>query len=149
MKNSQQILSSLQNRSQFKKLSNVFCIKKIQTLFPQPLQQMIVYGYIQNKTLYFVLSHPWAKQEFHHIIQSIKTPLKQFTPKECENIEITDIKAYVSHKPRQEIDLYTGASSDEEFAQRAQAQFINDTTDEQLHAIFEDIRDILSKKNDK
>lgn len=145
MKNSQQILSSLRHKSQFKKLSNVFCIKKIQTLFPLPLQQMIVYGYIQNKTLYFVLSHPWAKQEFHNIIQSIKTPLKQFTPKECENIEITDIKAYVSHKPNRNIEFYTGASDKEHFKERAQAQFTNNTTDTKLHAIFEEIRKILNK----
>lgn len=148
MKNSQQILSSLQNRTQFKKLSHVFCIKKIQTLFTQPLQQMIVYGYIKNKTLYFVLSHPWAKQEFHHIIQSIKTPLKQFVQQECAEIEIADIKAYVSHKPVQNTGLYTGASNQENFAQRADAKFVNNTTDKQLHDLFEEIREIL-KKNDR
>lgn len=146
MKNSQQIISSLQNEPRFKKLSNVRCIKKIQGLFPPHLQKMIIYGYIQNKTIYFVFSHPWAKQEFHNIIESIKTPLKNFTPNECKEINFQDIKAYVSHKPYKNSTLYVGSSTAMSFKERAKAKFSNNVKDKNLYNIIEDIRKILDDR---
>ena len=98
MKNASHILSSLQHRPQFKKLVRFACIKRIQTLFPPHLQRLVRYGYIHNKILYYVLSHPGAKQEFDNIIDSIKMPLKLHLPKECTGVGFNDIRAYVTHK---------------------------------------------------
>ncbi len=148
MKNANQILSSLQNKPQFSKLSQFRCIQKIQELFPLHLQNMILYGYFKNGVLNFVLSHPWAKQEFDIIIQSIKTPLRQLPPQNCSAINITDIRAYVSFKPHKEDTLHTGCSSNERYKERANAEFINNIEDTKLHTIVEDIRKILHDKHD-
>ena len=146
MKNATQIIFSLQNKPQFSKLSQFRCIKKIQELFPDHLQKMIVYGYIKNNIINFVLSHPWAKQEFDIIIQSIKTPLKHFTPPECINSTFTDIRAYVSFKPYKDEALHLGSSSDEHFPERANAEFTNSVQDQKLSKIIEEIRKIIDDR---
>ncbi len=148
MKNANQIISSLQSKPQFSKLSKFHCIKKIQELFPMHLQKMIVYGYIKNNILNFVLSHPWAKQEFDIIIQSIKTPLKHMPPSECQDASFNDIRAYVSFKPYKDDSLYLGSSTDERFPERSHGEFINSATDERLYNVIEDIRKILHDKQD-
>jgi len=73
MKNSAQILTSIQNRPQFSKLCKYHCIKKIQSLFSPALQKMIKFAYFKNDILFFVLNHPGAKQEFDNNIQNIKS----------------------------------------------------------------------------
>ena len=148
MKNANQILSSLQNKPQFSKLSKFRCIQKIQELFPTHLQNMILYGYFKNNFLNFVLSHPWAKQEFDIIIQSIKTPLKQMPPQACCDIEIADIRAYVSFKPHKNDALHEGCSSDARYKERAETNFINDVEDTKLHNIIENIRKIIHDRHD-
>ncbi len=147
MKNANQILSSLQSKPQFSKLSQFRCIQKIQELFPAHLQNMILYGYFKNGVLNFVLSHPWAKQEFDIIIQSIKTPLKQMPPKNCQAITITDMRAYVSFKPQKEETLHNGCSTDERYKERANAEFINSIEEPKLHTVVEEIRKILHDKH--
>jgi hypothetical protein len=143
MKNANQILSSLQNRPQFSKLSQYRCIQKIQELFPIHLQNMIQYGYFKNGVLNFVLSHPWAKQEFNVIIQSIKTPLKHVPPLECQELSITNIRAYVSFKPTKPEILFEGSSTKECYEERAQAEFQNSVTEPKLHNLIEEIRKII------
>ncbi len=147
MKNANQILSSLQNKPQFSKLSKFRCIKKIQELFPLHLQNMIVYGYFKNNVLNFVLSHPWAKQEFDIIIQSIKTPLRQMPPQECCEVNISDIRAYVSFKPHKEDDLHGGCSTNELYPERANAEFTNNAQESKLHNVIEDIRKIIHDRH--
>ena len=146
MKNASQIISSLQNKPQFSKLSKFHCIKKIQELFPIHLQKMIVYGYIKNNILNFVLSHPWAKQEFDIIIQSIKTPLKHYTPNECIDTSFNDIRAYVSFKPYKDDSLHVGSSTDMRFKERADAEFVNSVQDTRLYNVIEDIRKIIDDR---
>lgn len=148
MKNANQIISSLQSKPQFSKLSQFHCIKKIQELFPIHLQKMIVYGYIKNNILNFVLSHPWAKQEFDIIIQSIKTPLKQIPPLECKGLSFNDIRAYVSFKPYKDESLHNGSSTDARFVERSHAEFTNSVTDKRLYDVIEDIRKILNDTQD-
>jgi hypothetical protein len=91
MKNSAQILSHLQHQPQFSKLSQYECIKSVQKLFPPHLQRMIRYGYIRNGVLFFVFTHPGAKQEFDIIAESIKAPLKSHPPKSCTGSPFNDI----------------------------------------------------------
>jgi len=76
MKNSAQVLSHIVHQPQYKKLSQHQCIAVIKSLLPPHLQTMVSFAYVKHKVLYFVLSHPGAKQEFDLIIASIKTPLK-------------------------------------------------------------------------
>jgi len=138
MKNATHILSTLRHKPQFKKLGNFQCIQRIQMLFPPHLQRLIRYGYIHNKILYYVLSHPGAKQEFDIIIGSIKTPLKQHPPQECSTITWSDIRAFVSHKrpPKP----FRKIPSVYQYKERSAARFTNETSHKKLHSIIEQIR---------
>ena len=99
MKKASDIINLLQNKPQFSKLSSYACIRKIESAFSKPLQKMIKFAYIKHQTLFFVLNHPGAKQEFDNNIDSIKSALKFATPKECCETPIDDIKAFVTHTP--------------------------------------------------
>ena len=105
MKNANQILKNIQNKPQFSRLSSYKCVDRIKSIFTPALQKMIKFAYIKNNTLFFVLNHPGAKQEFDNNIQSIKSALNFYTPEECEETSILDIKAFVTHTPQKEFKL--------------------------------------------
>lgn len=146
MKNSAQILSHLQHKPQFSKLSQFKCIQSVQKLFPPRLQKMIRYGYIRNDILFFVFTHPGAKQEFDIIAESIKTPLKSHPPASCRDCSFTDIKTFVSHKPlpRHETDR----KPQERYKERAAGNFTNSVSNEKLHDIIENIRALINARAD-
>lgn len=146
MKNCAQILSHLQHQPQFSKLAQFTCIKTVQNLFPPHLQRMIRYGYIRNGVLFFVFSHPGAKQEFDIIIDSIKTPLKLYPPASCEGSTFSDIRAFVSHKPP--VRLKTKRRTEVLYKERAKGTFTNSTTSERLHKIIEKIRQSIHARSD-
>ena len=139
MKNSAQVLSHIVHQPQYKKLTQPQCINAIKALLPPHLQTMVSFAYVKHKVLYFVLTHPGAKQEFDIIIASIKTPLKQYPPQKCQEMDFDDIRAYVSHKPltkmtevkKETVPLYEEQSS---------GDFNNSVKDERLHNIIEKIR---------
>ncbi len=144
MKNASHILSSLRHKPQFKKLANFNCIQRIKMLFPPHLQRLVRYGYFHNNILYYVLSHPGAKQEFDLIIGSIKTPLKLYPPQECSEVIWSDIRAFVSHKrslsaPKTVPTVY-------DYKERSHAKFTNNTRHEKLHRIIEQIRKIINAR---
>ncbi len=139
MKNSAQVLSHIVHQPQYKKLTQHQCINAIKALLPPHLQTMVSFAYVKHKVLYFVLTHPGAKQEFDIIIASIKTPLKQYPPQKCQEMDFDDIRAYVSHKPltkmtevkKETVPLYE---------ERSSGDFNNSVKDERLHNIIEKIR---------
>ena len=145
MKNASHILSSLRHKPQFKKLANFHCIQRIKMLFPPHLQRLVRYGYLHNNILYYVLSHPGAKQEFDIIIGSIKTPLKLYPPEECSDVTWSDIRAFVSHKrPRGSVLKKVPTVYD--YKERSLAEFTNNTKHEKLHSIIERIRNIIDDR---
>ncbi len=146
MKNAAKILSHLQHQPQFNKLTQFACIKKVQRLFPPHLQKMVLYGYIRNDILFFALAHPGAKQEFDIILDSIKTPLKAYPPKECNGTAINDIKAFVSHKPR--LRFTETKPAQQLYHERAQGGFTNNIHAPKLHNIIEEIRTIIHDRTD-
>jgi len=146
MKNASDIINSLQNKPQFTKLSYYKCINTIQSIFSPPLQKMIKFAYIKNKTLFFVLNHPGAKQEFDNNIQSIKSALKFYNPSECEENSILDIKAFVTHtpdKPKEEYVIQTL-----HYKERANGNFNIEIKDEKLKALVQSIQKIIKEKHD-
>jgi hypothetical protein len=148
MKRACDILKSLQNKPQFSKLSSYRCIDRIRHSFSPPLQKMIKFAYIKNSILFFVLNHPGAKQEFDNSIQSIKSALKFVTPKECEAMQITDIRAFVTHTPtpkREEISLQ--AQTIPYYKERAKGEFKICVKDEKLYNIFKSIQEIVKKNH--
>jgi len=150
MKNSSDILNSLQNRPQFSKLSHYKCIYKIQSLFSHPLQKMIKFAYIKNNTLFFVLNHPGAKQEFDNNIQSIKSALKFHTPKECSDEIITDIKAFVTHTPSLHGDAAANVQPKKvlTYKERATGNFKIPVHDAKLRELILSIQNIIKEKNE-
>ncbi len=150
MKSSSDILNSLQNKPQFSKLSQYKCIHKIQSAFSTPLQKMIKFAYIKNKTLFFVLNHPGAKQEFDNNIQSIKSALKFHTPAECIDETITDIKAFVSHTPSLHVSTVELLTPKKivSYKERAKGDFEIPVHDEKLKELILSIRNIIKEKND-
>ena len=147
MKNSAQILNSIQHRPQFSKLSKYRCIKKIQSIFSPALQKMIKFAYFKNDILFFVLNHPGAKQEFDNNIQSIKSALKFVSPEECSEVNVTDIKAFVTNKPIKKLTLFQ-TNSKETYTERATGDVEVNIKDEKLNALVKSIQDIIKANND-
>ncbi len=139
MKNSVQVLSHIVHQPQYKKLAQHQCINTIKTLLPPHLQTMISFAYVKHKVLYFVLSHPGAKQEFDIIIASIKTPLKLHPPQKCQELDFDDIRAYVSHKPVSK-EVEVKKETVPLYEERAAGDFENSVKDQKLHNIIEKIR---------
>jgi hypothetical protein len=148
MKNSAQILSHLQHQPQFSKLSQYECIKSVQKLFPPHLQRMIRYGYIRNQTLFFVFTHPGAKQEFDIIAESIRRPLKEHPPASCRDCSFDTIKGFVSHRPPAAV-LAAVKKQQLHYKERAAGRFSNPVSNEKLHAMIEKIRTIIHARTDQ
>ena len=148
MKNASHILALVRQRPGFAKLARFECIRRIRELFPPRLQSMIRYGYLHNNILYFVLSHPGAKQEFDNIIASIKAPLRQYTPKECAEIAVHDLRAFVTHSPPVAPETPV-AETAPHYAERAKGTFENAARDPQLHRLMERIRTHIRNHSDR
>ena len=146
MKNASQIISSIQNKPQFSKLSRFSCIKRIQSIFVPALQRMIKFAYIKNDTLYFVLNHPAGKQEFDNNIQNIKSALNFHSPEECSETLIRDIKAFVTHTPKSISKIEP--KKIQRYTERATGDFDINIKDEKLNSLIKSIQDIIKEKND-
>ena len=146
MKNASQIITSIQNKPQFSKLSKYKCIQRIKSIFVPPLQKMIKFSYIKNDTLFFVLSHPAGKQEFDNNIQNIKSALNFHMPEECSEISIKDIKAFVTHTPiKKTIEV---KKVDIKYLERAKGNFSINIHDEKLNSLVKSIQKIIKDKNE-
>lgn len=105
---------------------------------------MIKFAYIKNNILYFVLNHPAGKQEFDNNIQNIKSALKFFTPDECKEFIIEDIKAFVTHTPRKEFKQ--NIVKKETYPERATGNFKVNIEDEKLNELVKSIKDIIKNR---
>ena len=104
MKTVKNIISHIISRPQYKKISQKRCFDKVVKLLPPHLQNAVLFTYVKNQTLFFVLNHPGLKMEFHYKVNLIKSLLKQLKTidKECSNMQdIKEVKAFVSNKPKQ------------------------------------------------
>jgi len=108
---------------------------------------MIKFAYFKNNILFFVLNHPGAKQEFDNNIQSIKSALKFVSPEECNEVTVTDIKAFVTNKPHKETTLFQ-TDSKEIYKERSTGNFKIDIKDEKLNSLVRSIQNIIKDKND-
>ena len=147
MKNSAQVLSHIVHKPQYKKLVQHQCIDSIKALLPPHLQNMVNFAYIKHKVLYFVLSHPGAKQEFDIIITSIKTPLKRYPPPTCQSFSFDDIRAYVSHTPLPKSPFFE-KETEPLYEEQSTGDFTNNVHDEKLHALIEEIRTQIKSHHD-
>ncbi len=144
MKNASQIISSIQKKPQFSKLSKYKCIKKIESIFTPALAKMIKFAYFKNDVLFFVLNHPAGKQEFDNNIQSIKSALKYVTPEECKDINITDIKAFVTHTPQ--VNTQEVSHKLQSYPERSSGNFKNEVHEEKLKTLIQAIQNIIKAR---
>jgi len=150
MKNASQIINSLQYKPQFSKLSYFKCIKIIQSMFTPPVQKMINFSYIKNKTLFFVFNHPVGKQEFDNSIQSIKSALNFHLPDECLECEkslFDDIKAFVTHTPKKKLSI-ENKKIEYFYKERANGEFEVNIKDKKLNSLVRSIQEIIKANND-
>ena len=142
MKKAHDILSSLQNQPQFKKLHNVRCIERILSVFLPTVQRFIEFGYIKNGTLFVVLNHNAGKQEFDNNIKMIKDLLKSVKIEECEGVHFSQIKAFVTNRPRRQKE--PRKETVPFYEERSHGEFdIDLITDEELRNIAKEIREII------
>lgn len=117
-------------------------------MFTPPVQRMINFAYIKNRTLFFVFNHPVGKQEFDNSIQSIKSALKFHTPPECKECDTTlfdDIKAFVTHTPKRSVQEYK--ETEHVYPERSSGNFEINIDDEKLNSLVRSIQEIIKKAN--
>lgn len=147
MKNANQIINSLQNKPQFSKLLQYKCINKIKSMFLPTFQRFVKFAYIKNNTLFFVLNHNAGKQEFDNSIQNIKSALNFYTPTECEQSNIQDIKAFVTHTPYK--PFIFEQKENIKYPERSSGNFTIDIKDEKLHKLVKSIQKIIKQSAQK
>lgn len=146
MKNAMQIINSIQNKPQFSKLNKYKCIKKIESMFMPTFQRFVKFSYIKNDTLFFVLNHNAGKQEFDNSIQNIKKALNLYAPKECEELAIKDIKAFITHSPS--IDEEKPLIRVQQYPERSSGNFAIEIQDNRLNTLVRSIQQIIKEKNE-
>jgi len=141
MKNATQIITSLQNKPQFSKLSKFKCINKIKSMFMPTFTRFVKFAYFQNNTLFFVLNHNAGKQEFNNNVQNIKSALNFHTPDECQEMKIEDIKAFVTHSPiKKELEQKRVT---QRYNERASGDIEINIHDEKLNSLVKSIQNII------
>ena len=141
MKSSQKIITHITKKPYFHKIGEKKCIHRLITLLPPQLQKAVMFTYIKNQTLFFVLNHPGLKMEFNYKINLIKSLLKKIKDidENCRKIDITDIKAFVSNKIPSAPPA--ALSSKLTYKERARGRFYNFATDPRLKDLFQQIRE--------
>ena len=146
MKNATQIITTLQNKPQFSKLKKFKCIDRIKSMFMPSFTKFVKFAYFQNNTLFFVLNHNAGKQEFDNSIQNIKKALNLYAPKECEELAIKDIKAFITHTPSQDIEI--PVQKVQKYQERSRGEFSIEIQDSRLHSLVQSIQRIIKEKNE-
>jgi len=146
MKNASQIITFIQNKPQFSKLSKFKCINKIKSMFMPTFTRFVKFAYFKNNTLFFVLNHNVGKQEFDNSVQNIKSALNFHMPKECEGNKIDDIKAFVTHSPIKKEPLEKRVI--EKYKERASGDIEVSIKNEKLNKLVKTIQDIIKHNNE-
>jgi len=117
-------------------------------MFTAPVQKMINFAYIKNRTLFFVFNHPVGKQEFDNNIQSIKSALKFYMPDECKDCQeslFDEIKAFVTHTPRKSKEEYKEIKV--LYKERSSGNFEINIHETKLRELVMSIQKIIKEKN--
>lgn len=144
MKTSKEIISHIIKKPQNSKIIQKGCIDKLISLLPQHLSNAVMFTYIKNRTLFFVLNHPGLKIEFnykHNLIKSLLNKIKDIDLK-CKVIEVDNINSFVSNKilpVSQQIKDFT-------FQEKSTGKFKNFASGA-LAQIFENIKENIHELN--
>jgi len=152
MKNASQIITTLQHKPQFSKLTESVCINRLKSSLLPSIQHNIKYGYIKNSTLYFVLTTRLNKLDVDNIINTIKMILKspmileseKFI--ECLGKDINDVKLYTDHKPLKNFKPFTTESHSLTYPERATGEIEISIKDDKLNQLAKSILEIIKSK---
>lgn len=146
MKKAHFIIKHLKSSPSLKYTQKLDCYKKLLALLPNNLQNSVRFMYNKNDTLFFVLEHPGYKMEFDYKMSLIKGLLKSLITihKECSCIDATHLKTFITNKPKLESTTKETLPS---FKEKSKGKFINNSTNQTLHALFEEIRTCIKSSN--
>jgi hypothetical protein len=145
MKSSEKIIAHITGKPLFRKIGQKRCFEKLISLLPPQLSRAVMFTYVKNKTLFFVLNHPGLKMEFNYKITLIKSLLKKIKDidPDCQNIDVTDIKAFVTNKIN--FDPPPPPETKFTYKERATGRFYNFATDPKLKQLFQEIKEEIRK----
>ena len=148
MKQSNEIISHIQNRSFRQNIKRIKCFKKILSLLPPKLSRAVLFMYIKNRVLFFALNHPGFKMEFNYNVNLIKELLKKLKKMDlnCKELDISDIKVFVSDKEKDKKNI-NHFDSDIYYTERATGDFEIYSDNEKLQNIFKNIQKIIKNNN--
>jgi len=144
MKTAKEIISHISNKPQNSQIIKTECINKLISILPKHLANAVMFTYIKNRTLFFVLNHPGLKMEFnykHNLIKSLLNKIKDIDLN-CKIIEVDEIKSFVSNKiptPKSQKMVLT-------YKERSSGEFENLATSQELKEIFEKIKETIKNK---
>ena len=146
MKTAQEIISHLINKPQNSKIIQKGCIDKLISLLPPHLANAVMFTYIKNRTLFFVLNHPGLKMEFnykHNLIKSLLNKIKDIDLK-CQIIEVDEIKSFVSNKIKPPLAEPKPTLT---YKERSSGKFNNQATSDELKELFEKIKNTIQNSS--
>jgi hypothetical protein len=146
MKTAEEIISHLINKPQNSKIVQKRCIDKLISLLPPHLANAVMFTYIKNRTLFFVLNHPGLKMEFnykHNLIKSLLNKIKDIDLK-CQIIEVDEIKSFVSNKIKPPLANQKPTFT---YKERASGKFKNLASSDELKELFEKIKETIQNRS--
>jgi len=146
MKSSEKIIAHISGKPLFQKIGQKKCFEKVIALLPPHLAKAVMFTYVKNQTLFFVLNHPGLKMEFNYKITLIKSLLKKIKDIDpnCKNMQIHEVKAFVTNK----IDFNPPPPpppSKFTYKERATGRFYNFATNPKLKKLFQEIKEEIKK----
>ena len=147
MKDSKTIISHLKKHPSLKTLQSEECFDILIKLLPKSLSNFIKFIYTKHETIFFVLTHPSAKMEFNYkrnLIKELLNKVEKFHPT-CKCINLKEVKAFVSN--RKKVQEEESIDTKIFYEERSLGQFNNNTKNEKLHSLFEEIRKEIEKNN--
>lgn len=153
MKSTQDILTSIQHKPQFKKILHYKCIDKLLSTILPALRKNIKHGYINKNIFYIIITAALNKYDKDNIINTIKGVLnspmilnsEQFI--ECDGINIEDVIVYVDNKPQKNTNFYTTTAHKLHYIERASGNIHIDIKDEKLNTLAKSIQNIIKKEH--
>ena len=136
MKKVTDILTHLKYNPEFKKINSNDTIEKLIDALPLKLKKGVKFAYIKRQILFFVLTHPVYKMEFEYNKSLIKSLLKK-----ANIANVDDIQFFVTNKieKKEVIKEYQIPV----FKERSYGLFENKSSNEKIHKMFEEIRNII------
>lgn len=146
MKSAKEIINHLRNEPFFKKIND---LERFYQILPENHKKFIAFMYVKDETiLMMALKHPMAKKELgmDSNISFLKYAIKIFNEKNENSIfkNVNDIRFFVTNKiPRKLQENQNFQRKPIIVYEKSEGKFINNIADEEIHKIFEEIREII------